>query len=387
MKSVVNFLSVTILSLILISCSGEMEIEIPEYLSDLEELSVYPLENELETSIDLIPETTYGNIEEVIIGRVVGVVVDAHGRVYIGDFDSKTIHVFQDDGSYHTSIGREGDGPGEFRGISQMRIGDEKIHVFDWNQQRIHAFSIETLELSHTTSLDFEEERNVDLSGWMANSFYVQDDENYLVRFSRPFRPDNMHEERTYRLYKVSSEGRMQSDMILELPVGEALINRDIRMVMGVPYSRNALVEISGETIYKLWTEDLAIRKYDINGRFLSAFYYSVNKSRLSREEVLEQYEHEQMRQMIRNATLPETWPAVGNYLIDDENRFWISRIIDERDAYEWWVLEANGELITRFTWPRSKSIRQVKHGALYTLETDQETGLQEIVKYLVDIS
>lgn len=386
-----NFSNVSpILVLILlftVQCSERPQTEIPESIAVLKNLTVYQIENELNSSIELIEETSYGNIGDVVIGSVVGVLADSSGRVFIGDYNANKIHVYHSDGSYLSSIGREGDGPGEFRRISQMRIGSELIYIFDRNQRKIDAFSLETLELDHTTLLDFENESNVDISGWMVNSFYLLDDGNYLVQFYIPSRPDNIDEEKSHRLYKISNDRRILSDIILELPVGESLVDRERPFIMEAPYSRKALVTISGENLYKLWTEDFAIQKFGINGEYKSAFYYPVEKSPLNRSQILELFDHEMIRQVIQNATLPGSWPAVNDFIIDDENRFWISRIIDDRELYEWWILEPNGELINRFVWPRSRSIRQIKNGYLYSLNTDEETGEQEIVKYHVNFS
>ncbi|TYP95563.1 hypothetical protein LX73_0872 [Fodinibius salinus] len=47
-----------------------------------------------------------------------------------------------------------------------------------------------------------------------------------------------------------------------------------------------------------------------------------------------------------------------------------------------WWVLKPTGELIARFNWPRSKPIQLMKGDYIYTRETQEEIGQQQIVKY-----
>lgn len=386
MKFTSPIFSLFLLALFINSCSENPQLKIPESIAGLENLSVYPVENESKSTIEFIKETIYGDTGDIVIGSVVGVLVDTDGRVYIGDYDANKIYVYHSDGSYLTSIGREGDGPGEFRRISQMRIDSSLIHIFDRNQLKIDAFSLETFELVHTTLLDFEDERSTDLSRWMVNSFYLLEDGNYLVQFYIPSSPNNIDEEKTHRLYKISTDGKILSDIVLDLPVGESLVDREIPLIMEAPYSRKAHVIVSGENLYKVWTEDLAIKKFSINGEYKSAFYYPAEKSRIDRSQILDMYENEMIRQVVRNATLPDFWPAVHNFLIDDENRFWISKIIDDRKVFEWWILEPNGELINQFTWPRNNSIRQIKKGYLYTLNTDEETGEQKIIKYRIKV-
>jgi len=48
----------------------------------------------------------------------------------------------------------------------------------------------------------------------------------------------------------------------------------------------------------------------------------------------------------------------------------------------EWRVLEKNGELITKFEWPRDEPIEVIKNGMMYKRQTDEETGLQQVVRY-----
>lgn len=70
----------------------------------------------------------------------------------------------------------------------------------------------------------------------------------------------------------------------------------------------------------------------------------------------------------------------------DDEDRLWVSTIIDSNEVYEWWVLKNTGAVITQFEWPRGKPIEVVNNGYLYTRETDEETRIQEIVRYRIEM-
>jgi len=85
---------------------------------------------------------------------------------------------------------------------------------------------------------------------------------------------------------------------------------------------------------------------------------------------------------MIRNDDMPDTWPAYSTMLMDDENRVWAALFTDNEETYEWRVYTDEGEFLATFTWPRSKTISEVKNGLAYTRETDEETGLQQVVRY-----
>ena len=59
------------------------------------------------------------------------VMVHADGRVLITETDAKTLKLFDASGKFVRSIGREGEGPGEFRAISSARLIGDSVWVFD----------------------------------------------------------------------------------------------------------------------------------------------------------------------------------------------------------------------------------------------------------------
>jgi hypothetical protein len=366
-----------------VACSKQ-SVDIPEYLSGLDNLTVYVSDNIPEVTLEFEKRVTFGDTDGVLLGRVVGTAVDEHGRMYIGDWDANTVFVFSDNGSFVQSLGREGGGPGEFRSIYHMGIHEGMLHVYDFNQQRMNVFSTEMLEFTYTVSLQFEEERNSDMSIWTASAFFLLNNGNYLMQFV-PGLLETTDEERMQHLYIVSDQGRILSDLILELPWGrEFITDRDIPRAIMVPYAPQTLLNVSGDAIYSLWSKDLAVKKYDLNGNYKNAFFHPVEKSNLDRQDILnrDEFDDPQSRQMVRNLTLPESWPAVRDFVLDDENRFWISLINNDGDENEWWVLQENGELIARFIWPENRRIRHVKNGFIYTLESNEETGFDQVIKY-----
>lgn len=78
----------------------------------------------------------------------------------------------------------------------------------------------------------------------------------------------------------------------------------------------------------------------------------------------------------------------MGDIIIDDENRLWVSTIPNgDKLMYEWLVLQNTGEWIATFKWPGNRSIDKIKDGYLYSRETEQTTGIQTIVKYRIELN
>lgn len=61
--------------------------------------------------------------DDVLFGLVAGLVTDRDGNVYVLDGQLSTIHVFSPAGKHLRQIGREGEGPGEFRNASDLYLG------------------------------------------------------------------------------------------------------------------------------------------------------------------------------------------------------------------------------------------------------------------------
>ena len=84
---------------------------------------------------------------------------------------------------------------------------------------------------------------------------------------------------------------------------------------------------------------------------------------------------------------LPSNWPVIRSFIIDDKYNIWVATTVENMNVYEWWLLEPSGELITTFDWSRDEPIEAIKNGKMYTRQTDEETGLEQVVRYNVEIN
>lgn len=72
-------------------------------------------------------------------GERIAVGVDDHGRIYIADTDNHRIQVFDADGTYLATMGRDGQGPGEFEFPSAIAVAGGRALVGD--QRKVSAWS------------------------------------------------------------------------------------------------------------------------------------------------------------------------------------------------------------------------------------------------------
>ena len=388
-----------LMSVLYLSCLSQEAPKIPERAQKLDNLTVYSVEADPAGEIQFVREQTFGSTNGVMIGRLGSVTVDKAGRVLIADLDQQIINVFESDGQYFTQFGGEGRGPGEFLAGPNLEIVSNRLYAYDYMQLRVSVFSPVSLSLSYTLNLNPRNKNSIEaLTGHHMSWILFRNDDTFLACFSQPLYTDpgkpeyNLEDEKYIRCYLMNVEGRITDDKILKV--------RDTRYLTGAVkrgdfsigvfrhFASRPLLTLSEEDqIYSAWSEDFLIKMYDSKGKYLRAWYYPYQNVRLTRENAILKANSEYSKNVItRNLdALPETWPALNSMQIDDDNRLWVSTIVEDFDIYEWWVLEETGELITRFEWPRDEPIEVVKNGYMYTRETDEETGLQQVVKYRIE--
>lgn len=370
-------------------------------------------EKNSETVVRFEKERSFGSTDEILIGEIATIVVDEKSRVYIADKDQATIHVFSPEGNYLTSLGREGRGPGEFTAIYEqsttMNIFSNRLYITDYTigtvlfPHRVNIFSLEDFSFSHSINLNSinKEEYEDDLEGHYLKKIYPQSDGLFLAAYQRPYN-EYLESESLIKYVIQDSARNIISEPIFEQKDLTYLTydyERIIRM-HSFPFFEKSQFIASNDYFYLVNTKNISIDVYDLNFNHVRKIEHPFENKRFNKNEILEYYDDTNYMtqlgydegqkislKMIQEAeNLPDYWPAIQEMLIDDENRLWVSTIVEDFDIYEWWVLEETGELITKFEWPRDEPIEVVRNGKMYTRETDEETGLQQLVRYRVEM-
>lgn len=78
---------------------------------------------------------------ESLLNRPFGFSMGDDSSFFILDGADKRVVVYSSDGRYSHSIGRPGDGPGEFRGPRYLTVYQDTVSVFDGSLQRVSLFN------------------------------------------------------------------------------------------------------------------------------------------------------------------------------------------------------------------------------------------------------
>lgn len=93
-----------------------------------------------ETTIESPPEVLVA-MDSDLIGQVSGIELGEDGRIYIADAQAHVVHILDASGDVEATVGREGQGPGEFLGPSALRLHADSLLVVDTGNQRIQRFT------------------------------------------------------------------------------------------------------------------------------------------------------------------------------------------------------------------------------------------------------
>lgn len=387
-------------AIFLIGCSTDDEIEPPASIRDLENLTIFSDGLNQTRELELILDESFEDMDKIFLGRIGAIEVDDSGRVFLGDADENTVHVFRLDGSYLSQLGGEGSGPGELQIVGTMRIIDENLYVHDPIQQRMNVFSLKNLAFSNVINLEqpVNQDSFEEINGLISRSFIPKDDGTFLISFTPPKITQIDHPmynvgHTTYRkFYLMDQEWRIVSDMLFKLKMANDLVasvgNEERFNRTQFSFLAGELISISDQDyIFTASTNDFLISMYNPDGVYIHAFYYPMHGKAINKEEILIMYENEDEwhRELIQHADLPPTWPVLDSMIADDEGRLWISTFTSEIGKIHWWVLNNTGELISSFVWPKDRSIVKVKNGYVYTRETD-EMDFVSISRYRIQM-
>ena len=226
----------------------------------------------------------------------------------------------------------------------------------------------------------------MDISGFPVG-FEPLSDNRILATYSSMVR-DGERLNRTPLLKIMDENGEEIASGIVDLTPGEMLMiqSETSIQIMSLPFLRQSYHVIDGnENILWGYTGRVHLQFVSLEGEYLRSIYYSRPNPPLNRSAMLANFEDEGVRESVRALDIPETRPAFQAFLVDDENRIWITLFTEDEQENEIWVLDESGEKLAEFKKTADNMLQLVKDNYAYFLEVEEETGLQKIVKYAVE--
>ena len=295
--------------------------------------------------------------EEYMFSEIGTIAVDDEERIYISDRKETHIKVFDKDGVYLITIGRKGQGPGEFERISGIQITHQKeLLVFDMNTRRISFFSgdgklIETLSISKLQPFEI-----------------------------------NMNSKRNFIIKSVTLD-IMTNKSISELKIYDT--NLSLLKTIATPSPSNIFNPFESFFIWKLAKDDNIVYGYnktyelqifDSGGEIIKKIVNEYDLVKITREE---KEEAEKKYSPPNKIVYPRFRPAYRNFILEDEGRIYVQTFekIADGNGYYHDIFDSKGRYIAKI--PLRFPPRVCKKNKLYTVEEDEEE-FQMVKRYKV---
>ena len=305
--------------------------------------------------------------ENYLLFKIRDIAVDGLGNIYVVDMGNIRVQVFDKSGNYLRTIGRAGEGPGEFLSPRRIKIDDDngKIYVVDAGRE----IEIYDKEGKFVKCCKQEQPKGPMVDLWLGKNG------NLIVKILWGNESGNFH-----ALYNMDSQGN----------IGKALIEYPFNV-----YTENrGGVWVGGSTGYEL---PLCYERLDkdkfIYGYPIEYMLHVVNNAgdilfKIKKDEARPAYtsdevkKHRARQRGPLSIPLPDIRPYFYQILIDSEGRIYVQRNmtteggpIDRADK-EVDVFNKDGYYLFK--------TYMIRDGLLYVYVLDEEEGGEYVKRYKI---
>lgn len=304
--------------------------------------------------------------------------VDGRNRVYIFEYSESVIKVFGEDGKFLKTIGRKGQGPGEFG--QALFIGfcpDGRILVTDSQNRRTSFFGPEGDFLS-----SYQWKTNIAIA--------------YLILDNASVVQESVFDEGKSRVFLKTFDfagAEVKSWGEFFYPETKAVIRGEMAITVGIPYSPRSV--LTGDQtyvrIYHCRNDAYLIEVFDSGGRIFRKIdrpYERAPFTDADREEFLARTStgSKELADIYKDISWPKLKTVTDRMLCDDRGFLWVAtnETKDEAGrkltAYD--VFDVEGRYDAR-VWLDFTPARFAA-GRMYRFKEDPETGVRVLTRYRV---
>jgi hypothetical protein len=302
--------------------------------------------------------------------RVSDVELLADGGLVVANRGSEELRIFDANGAHRASVGRKGQGPEEFDGLSMVESYADSLLTYDEGNQR---FSVRRLDgrLVRTFQLAWVDGllRPVGLNG-AAGAMESRGILGVTARYMSQLEGTGLVVD-TALVSLYDLEGAL-IDSLTRLPHNERVVQRvaNLQTTLGLPYSAGASIvgdahgfctafgpaaEIrcrDGAGLRRVARLDLPLRP--VTEAHVATFWDEAFDPDNPRR-------NSALRRMRAGMPFPTHFPAFAQLARDDRGRIWARRYATPDDAHEEWVILDDGRWIGRLASPTDFRVMDVR--------------------------
>jgi hypothetical protein len=269
------------------------------------------------------------------------------------------VRIFDSAGVHVRTIGRTGEGPGEFRAVWDVWLAPDTLVVFDPGVSRVSYFAFDGTFLGAVNLL----QREGRTSGLGAVPWSRFADGTFLMRPNR-FLPDSARGPGRASVHatRALADGTTV-DTIGFFPEADYVVSPQ-----GGPrqprFGKLAVIYVNGTSMYRGMGDDFTIDEYDVTGRHVRSIRRRhepvvvtdalVDRLRTHDVEAAPPQRREAIGRDYAERPRLDRLPAFGsNWLLDEERNLWVQQFTTALDgAVAWSVFATDGQWLGDVTIP-----------------------------------
>jgi len=294
--------------------------------------------------------------------RIRGLARLSDGTVVVGEAGASEIRFFGPDGRHIRSVGREGEGPGEFSTLFGIYARGDTVFAYDYRLSRVTLFDAEGEHLGEVT---LGREQGLPLALYPFQGGFLGVTWGF---------PEGLNEEFTYSrrpsVFRVFGPDGVPGEALDELP-GEEMVMKGhtegemTTSVAASPHMGHSLQQtVVGGKLVAGTTDRFELRVYDESGRLARLVRAPSRDVPVTREEwddviaeELDDAETPSWRTSVLEIAelrpAPDIRPAYGRFVADPEGYLWVAPYRPASgQPVPWLVVELNGSIMGEVQLP-----------------------------------
>lgn len=323
------------------------------------------------------PLLRIGSIDNPLtsFSRIRAIDVSADGTLLIGDHGGPDIRAFSANGDFLWRAGREGEGPGEFRGIHDLEVCGERIVVVDLFVRRLTFLTLDG-------SLDTTHPYNSSAEAATPASF----DCNARGDFARLDRGvgGEVPSGTTYVTDAVISLGALESMQEVAQHRMDGFARFRHSTTDGpAEYGLSTYIALGDSLLHIAASDQPSIRSYDARGELARITRWDMDPVPLTSELLNEDLERRlsrfpssmqaRYRDVWEQMDFPAQMPTVDQMIQSRDGELWVRRFVPLGDETRrrWWIFDSQGALHASVETPSSLEILAVTQDRVFGVATD----------------
>lgn len=340
-----------------------------------------------------LPEYNLEQVQELaghgdlILGQPTYTEIDSDGNHLVMDLGSTEIHVFDSNGSYQTSFGRKGDGPGEMQQPRRPVLSEQDTLYISDNIRR--ALIVYSRSGSYSWVHEYDISFPATEEGYPYYSL-TPTEEGYPIVYT--VNDDSDEFPNGYTTVKlINRSGEMIRDTGVTFNSGEMLeINmNNTQLRLGLSeISSNELAPHPGGSYFQAWTGEPILNKFSYDGDSLDTIELNGYPSQPVTSEAISAIAENYggMFGDLENdlsEAIGDFFPAFSQMLIMKDHSIWLRRITPAESGQSWYHLSADGQPLGILNLAENESLRNAVSDHVY-VSGEADDGSPVILKYRI---